>query len=47
VESKFAEDFKFFVLCTLEKYHQILRSGPWSATYDFVVSTFCKINETF
>ena len=29
-----AADFEFFVLSTLEKYHQIPFSGPWSATYD-------------
>ena len=29
-----AADFESFVLSTLEKYHQISRSGPWSATYD-------------
>ena len=33
--SKFAEDFEFFVLKTLENYHQISHSGPWSATYDW------------
>ena len=38
---------EFFVLTTLENYHQISHSGPWSATYDFGVITFCKINETF
>ena len=29
-----AVDSEFFVLSTLEKYHQISLSGPWSATYD-------------
>ena len=47
VGSKFTADFEFFVLSTLEKYHQISRSGPWSATYGFGVITFSKINETF
>ena len=32
-----------FVLSTLEKYYQILRSGPWSATYDLGGITFRKI----
>ena len=31
-----AVDSEFFVLSTLEKYHQISLSGPWSATYDLV-----------
>ena len=42
VGSKFAEDFEFFVLTTLENYHQISHSGPWSANYDFGVITFCN-----
>ena len=29
-----AVDSEFFVLSTLENYHQISLSGPWSATYD-------------
>ena len=29
-----AVDSEFSVLSTLEKYHQISLSGPWSATYD-------------
>ena len=29
-----ALDSEFFVLSTLEKYHQISLSCPWSATYD-------------
>jgi len=32
---------------TWEKYHQISRSGPLSATYDLGGLTFRKINETF
>ena len=46
VGSKFAAYFEVFVLSTLEKSHQILHTGPWSATYHFGVITFSKINET-
>ena len=41
VGSKFAVDFEFLL------YRHISRSGPWSATYDFGVIIFRKINETF
>ena len=34
VGSIITADFEIFVLSTLEKYHQISRSGPWSVTYD-------------
>ena len=47
LEANLLKTLNFFVLKTLENYHQISHSGPWSATYDFGVITFCKINETF
>ena len=38
-----AVDSEFFVLSTLENYHQISLSGPWSATYDLGWIKLCKI----
>ena len=41
-EAHLLQTLNFFVLSTLEKYHQISRGGPWSATHVLGGITFGK-----